>query len=147
MEATAAAAAHKPSKWVLKQDHGFHPTARMEEAWRYRLLVAFFASQAFNMLYKRTQLGILWVPLRPLAPLIVGALIYGGLMSVPSLGVPYFLMLTVGSTAWNCFDGPWGWGTRGLELNRELITKLYFPRIILPLSTMVPGLVEPTVNF
>ena len=144
--AGGAVAVHKPSKWVLKKDHGFHPTARLEEAWRYRLLVAFFASQAFNMLYRKTQLGILWVPLRPLAPLIVGAVIYGGLMNVPSVGVPYFLMLTVGSTAWNCFDGPWMWGTRGLELHRDLITKLYFPRIILPLSTMVPGLVEPTVN-
>jgi ABC-type polysaccharide/polyol phosphate export permease len=70
-----AVATHKPLKWVLKKDHGFHPTARLEEAWRYRLLVAFFASQAFGALYKRTQLGILWVPLRPLAPLIVGAII------------------------------------------------------------------------
>jgi lipopolysaccharide transport system permease protein len=141
-----AAATHKTSKWVLKQDHGFHPIARFEEAWGYRLLVVFFASHAFSALYKKTQLGIIWVPLRPLAPLIVGAVIYGGLMNVPSVGVPYFLMLTVGSAAWNCFDGPWTWGTRGLELNRDLISKLYFPRIILPLSTMVPGLAEPAVN-
>lgn len=138
--------APKPVKWVLTKDHGFHPVARLEEAWRYRRLVAFFAWQAFGALYKRTQLGILWVPLRPLAPLLMGTLVYGGLMNVPSTGVPYFLLLTVGSIAWNCFDGPWGWGSRGFELNRDLITKLYFPRMILPLSTMVPGLVEPTVN-
>jgi lipopolysaccharide transport system permease protein len=141
-----AVASHKASKWVLKKDHGFHPTARLEEAWRYRRLVAFFSSQAFGVLYRRTQLGILWVPLRPLAPLIVGAVVYGGLMDVPSVGVPYFLMLTVGSTAWNFFDGPWAWGSRGLDFNRHLITKLYFPRIILPFSTMVPGLVEPVLN-
>jgi len=143
---TAASTAHKPAKWVLTRDHGFHPLARINEAWRYRRLVGFFASQAFHALYKRTQLGILWVPLRPLAPLLIGTVIYGGLMNVPSTGVPYFLLLTVASVAWNCFDGPWGWGSRGFELNRELITKLYFPRIILPLSTMVPGLVEPVVN-
>lgn len=144
--AEAAIADHKPSKWVLKQDHGFHPTARLGEAWRYRLLIAFFASQAFGKLYRRTRLGFLWVPLRPLAPLIVGAAVYGALMKVPSAGVPYFLTLTVGMAAWNCFSGPWAWGSRGLELNRDLISKLYFPRIILPLSTMVPGLVEPIVN-
>ncbi len=142
----AGAAAHKPAKWVLTKDHGFHPFARLEEAWRYRRLVAFFASQAFSVLYRRTRLGWIWVPLRPLIPLLMGSLIYGGLMNVPSTGVPYFLLLTVGSIPWNCFDGPWGWGSRGFEMNRDLIAKLYFPRIILPLSTMVPGFVEPTVN-
>jgi lipopolysaccharide transport system permease protein len=143
---SAEAVARKPEKWVLSKDHGFHPLGRLEEAWRYRRLVGFFASQAFHMLYKRTQLGILWVPMRPLAPLLIGTLVFGGLMNVPSTGVPYFLLLTAGSIAWNCFDGPWGWGSRGFELNRDLITKLYFPRMILPLSTMVPGLVEPVVN-
>ena len=118
----------------------------MTEAWRNRLLVSFFAWQAFSQLYRRTQLGILWVPLRPLLPLLIGSLVYGGLMGIPSTGVPYFLFLTVSSIAWNCFDGPWAWGSRGFELNRELITRLYFPRIILPLSTMLPGLVEPVVN-
>jgi lipopolysaccharide transport system permease protein len=144
--AGAGVAAHTPAKWVLTKDHGFHPLARLKEAWRYRRLVAFFASHAFGMLYKKTQLGILWVPLRPLAPILMGTLVYGGLMNIPSTGVPYFLLLTVGSVAWNCFDGPLGWGSRGLEVNRDLITKLYFPRMILPLSTMVPGFVEPTVN-
>ena len=144
--AGAAVAVHKPAKWVLTKDHGFHPVARVKEAWRYRRLVGFFASHAFSALYKKTQLGILWVPLRPLVPLLIGTVVYGGLMNIPSTGVPYFLLLTVGSIAWNCFDGPWGWGSRGFELNRDLITKLYFPRMILPLSTMVPGLVEPTVN-
>jgi lipopolysaccharide transport system permease protein len=143
---TATPVAHRPAKWVLTTDHGFHPVARVTEAWRYRRLISFFASQAFHQLYKRTQLGILWVPLRPLAPLLIGTLVYGTLMGIPSTGVPYFLLLTVSSVAWNCFDGPWGWGSRGFELNRDLITKLYFPRIILPLSTMVPGLVEPVVN-
>jgi len=146
MAAPVARVAHKPAKWVITRDHGFHPFARVTEAWRYRRLVGFFASQAFGALYKRTQLGILWVPLRPLMPLLMGSLIYGGLMDVPSTGVPYFLFLTVASIAWNCFDGPWGWGSRGFELQRDLITKLYFPRIILPLSTMTPGLVEPVVN-
>ena len=143
---SATHAAPKPAKWVLTKDHGFHPFARVAEAWRYRRLVGFFASQAFHALYKRTQLGVLWVPLRPLAPLLIGTLVYGGLLGIPSTGVPYFLFLTVASIAWNCFDGPWGWGSRGFELNRELIAKLYFPRLILPLSTMVPGLVEPVVN-
>jgi lipopolysaccharide transport system permease protein len=66
-------------------------------------------------------------------------------MDVPSLGVPYFLSLLVATIPWNCFDGPWTWGSRGVEMNRRLVTKLYFPRMILPLATMAPGLAEPAM--
>ena len=140
-----AKVAHKPVKWVLAHDHGLHAVARARELWRYRRLVWFFSTQAFEALYRRTHLGWLWVPIRPLAPLAVGVFVYGGLMGVPSTGVPYFLFLLVGTLAWNCFDGPWTWGSRGLEMNRQLVTKLYFPRMILPLATMSPGLAEPAV--
>jgi lipopolysaccharide transport system permease protein len=140
-----AGAAHKPAKWVLAHDHGFHAVARAREIWRYRRLIWFFSTQAFQALYKRTQLGWLWVPIRPLAPLALGAVVYSTVIGVPATGVPYFLLLLVGTIAWNCFDGPWMWGSRGLELNRHLVTKLYFPRMILPLSTMSPGLAEPVV--
>ena len=132
-----------PARWVLSHDHGFHAVARAQEVWRYRRLLWFFATQAFQALYRRTHLGWLWVPIRSLAPLAVGSLVYGGLMDVPSLGVPYFLMLLVATAAWSCFDGPWTWGSRGVEMNRRLVTKLYFPRMILPLATMAPGLAEP----
>lgn len=133
------------STWVLTAETGFHPWARLREAWSYRRLVGFFGSHAFAMLYKRTHLGILWVPLRPLAPLLIVVVFYGGLMKIPSGGVPYFLMFIVATCAWSCFDGPWMWGSRGLELHRDLMAKLYFPRIVLPLSTTVPGFVEPVV--
>jgi len=132
-----------PVAWELSHDHGFHAVARAQELWRYRRLLWFFATQAFQALYRRTHLGWLWVPIRSLVPLAVGSAVYGGLMDVPSLGVPYFLMLLVGTTIWSCFDGPWTWGSRGVEMNRRLVTKLYFPRMILPLATMAPGLAEP----
>ena len=141
-----AAAAPRKEKWVLAHDHGFHAVARTREMWRYRRLIWFFARQAFEMLYARTQLGWIWVIIRPLAPIFVGAFVYGELLSVPSLGLPYFLFLLSGSVLWNCFDGPWAWGTRGLELHRHLVTKLYFPRMILPLATMSPGFAEPLVS-
>src|SRR5258706_13769335 len=108
---TAAPAAYKPAKWVLTKDHGFHPFARFTEAWRYRRLVSFFAWQAFSALYKRTQLGILWVPLRPLAPLLMGALVYGGLIGITPPSGPYFLFLTLSSISWDIFDGAWAWGS------------------------------------
>ena len=139
----AGASGRTPSRWVLSHDHGFHAVARAREMWRYRRLLWFFATHAFRALYRRTHLGWMWVPVRSLAPLAVGTVVYGGLMEIPSSGVPYFLMLLVATLAWNCFDGPWTWGSRGVDMNRRLVTKLYFPRMILPLASMTPGLAEP----
>lgn len=144
--ASTSSAPHAPTKWVLAHDHGFHAVLRAQEFWRYRRLVGFFGRQAFSVLYRRTRLGILWVPIRTLMPLLIGTLVYGGLMDIPSNGVPYFLFITGASIAWNCFAGPWVWGSRGLEMNRDLVSRLYFPRIILPLGTMTPGLVEPVMG-
>lgn len=146
MAHAASAGTRKPDKWVLAHDHGFHAVARAQEFWRYRRLIWFFAIQAFQMLYRRTQLGWLWVPVRPLAPLLTAAFIYGDVFAVPDTGVPYFLFLMAGMLPWNCFDGPWLWGSRGLEVNRDLVTKLYFPRMVLPLAMMAPGLAEPMVS-
>ena len=145
MAYAGSAAPHKPVKWVLAHDHGFHAVARAREFWHYRRLVWFFAKQAFQVLWSKTQLGWLWVPIRHLTPLIVGAVVYGSVMNIPSMGVPYFLFLIVSSLPWNCFDGPWLWGSRGIDMNRQLITKLYFPRMILPLASMSPGLAGPLV--
>jgi lipopolysaccharide transport system permease protein len=131
------------ARWVLSHDHGVHAMARAREIWHYRRLLWFFAAHAFQALYRRTHLGWLWVPIRPLAPLAVGSLVYSSVMDIPSAGVPYFLMLLVGAIAWGSFDGPWTWGSRGVEMHRRLVTKLYFPRMILPLATMAPGLAEP----
>ena len=64
----------------------------------------------------------------------VGSFVFGSVMKVPSGGVPYFVFFLVGQIPWNCFDGPLIRGSRGLEVNRELLTKLYVPRIILPLG-------------
>lgn len=133
----------KPVKWVLAHDHGFHAITRAREFWHYRRLIWFFAKQAFQVLWVKTHLGWLWVPIRQLTPILFGAVVYGSVMNIPSMGVPYLLLLVVSSLSWDCFDGPWLWGSRGIDLNRHLVTKLYFPRMILPLASMSPGLAGP----
>lgn len=134
-------------RWVISAKDGPDYIGRAREIWRYRSIVGFFGSRALEMLYARTQLGWLWLVIRPLAPLLAGAFVYGGIMNVQTPGnVPYFQFLLASMIAWSMFDGPLGWGTRGLELNRHLITKLYFPRSVLPLATMTPGLVDPVVG-
>jgi lipopolysaccharide transport system permease protein len=132
-------------KWVITARTRFDLSGQVAELWRYRAIVRFFANRAVKALYARTQLGWTWLLIRPLAPLIVGSLIYGGVMKVPSYGVPYFLFLLASSIIWMTFDGALAWGTRGLELNRQIITKLYFPRSLLPFATMAAGLTDPVV--
>jgi lipopolysaccharide transport system permease protein len=142
---SSPAKAVRADKWVISAHYGPDLRGRLREFWRYRAIIRFFGDRAFKALYARSQLGWLWLLIRPLAPLAAGAIVYGGVMAVPSYGVPYFLFLLSSSIIWMLFERTLGWGTRGLEMNRHIIIKLYFPRSVLPLATMAPGLSDPVV--
>ncbi len=131
--------------WIIEAGHEQAILERLAEFWRYRKAAAFFFWRSIQMLYANTQLGWFWIVIRPLAPLAVGALVFGGVMGVPSLGVPYFLFFLAGTIAWTTFEGSLTWGTRSLERNRHLIKKLYLPREILPVTSTSAGLMNPLV--
>jgi lipopolysaccharide transport system permease protein len=113
--------------------------ARSREVWRYRRLAVFFGLKALQKLYQRTKLGWAWLFIRPLFPLLVQTVIFGGMLKVGSDGVPYFLFLVTASTVWQLFASAVLWGTRSLELNRGLMKQIYVPRLILPVSMMSPA--------
>lgn len=114
---------------------------RVREVWRYRRMARFFARRAVERLYRRTILGRAWLLIRPLFPLVVKALIFGVLLSVPADGIPYFLFLVVGTASWELFVSCATWATRSLEFNRGLLTRVYVPRLILPVATMAPAFI------
>jgi lipopolysaccharide transport system permease protein len=116
--------------------------ARLAELWRHRRLARFFGNRALRKRYANTVLGRGWLVLRPLAGTVPGALIFGGVLQAPSQGLPYFLFFVAGMTVWTTFDRCLYWATRGIELNRGLLTRLYFPRLLLPVASITPGLVE-----
>ena len=127
-----------PPEWVIiPRRAGWE--ARVREVWRYRRLTKFFGSRALQKLYRRTKLGRAWLFIRPLFPLAVKTVIFGGLLGVGSEGVPYFLFLVAGTTPWELFASALLWGTRSLELNRGIIKQIYVPRLILPISQMTPA--------
>ena len=132
-------------EWVLAPDLRGGAIQRLEEVWRYRRILGFFAIKAVQGLYAKTRFGPVWLVVRPLAPLVAASLVFGQVMKVPSEGFPYFLFLLVGTTVWNFFDSPLIFATRGIESNRQILTKLYLPRLILPAGQMAAGLVEPIV--
>jgi lipopolysaccharide transport system permease protein len=121
--------------------------ARARELWRHRGLVRFFAGRATQKMYARTKLGKLWIPLRPILDTSSKALIFGGLLGAQTDGAPYLIFFMAGMAAWTLFDRSLYWMTRSLELNRSLVSKLYFPRLLLPISALAPPLVESLVYF
>lgn len=131
----------RTADWVLEPTTGT-VSSRVREFWRYRRLLRFFGRKALQKIYARTHLGWVWLFIRPLFPLLVNTLVFGGLLAVGSEGVPYFLFLVAGSAIWELFAGTLTWGTRSLELNRGLIRQIYLPRFILPVAMMTPALLS-----
>jgi lipopolysaccharide transport system permease protein len=114
----------------------------LRDVWRYRRLLRFFASRALQKLYARTVLGWTWIFIRPLFPLLVNTFVFSGVLAVSSGQVPYFIFLVVGSASWELFQGVVMWGTRSLELNRGLLSRIYIPRLILPVAMATPALLN-----
>jgi lipopolysaccharide transport system permease protein len=125
--------------WLIEpRQHGV--ADRVRELWRYRYLWWYFAADALKAMYRRTKLGWVWLVIRVTAPVGVSALLFGGVLGVASNGPPYFLFFACGVTTWMLFERSLLVVTRSLEQHRKLITKVYFPRLILPLSAVAPGL-------
>ncbi len=127
--------------WVIQpRREGLVP--RLRDVWRYRALLRFFAIKSIQKLYKRTVLGAAWIFIRPLFPLFVNTLVFGGMLRVGSYGVPYFIFLTTGTALWDLFANSVMWGTRSLELNRGFMSRIYIPRLIMPISVVAPAYVN-----
>jgi homopolymeric O-antigen transport system permease protein len=110
--------------------------------WAYRRLLPFFGLTFVRKSYQRTKLGVLWIPLRPALGVGARVLIFGGLLGVPSGGVPYLIFFLVGMAAWQFFYRALYWATRSVELSRRFLTRIYLPRLLIMLSTVIPSLVE-----
>jgi lipopolysaccharide transport system permease protein len=138
-ERTAALAGDDP--WEISPHRGTVREA-VAAAWRYRQLLGFFAARALEKRYARTVLGRLWLLIRPLFPVVVGALVFGRLLGVGSEGRPYFLFYLVGTTLWSLFEGSLVWATRSLELNRKFLRRIYVPRLLLPVAMTAPAILD-----
>ena len=135
----------RADSWEIGPDLHLGFTGRAREVWRYRRILRFFGAKAVQSLYVNTKLGVWWLLVRPIVPVIVGTLVFGRIMKAPSEGLPYFLFFLSGSIIWGFFAEALTRASRGLESNRQLLTKLYLPRMILPAGQLAAGLVEPLV--
>jgi lipopolysaccharide transport system permease protein len=138
-EAVMPAATIARDEWLIepRQDG---VVERVRELWRYRYLWWYFAADTLMSQFKRSKLGWLWLLGRVAGPVGLNAVIFGGVLGVESGGPPYFLFFLCGTTTWVLFERSLFFVTRSLERNRKLVTKVYFPRLILPLAAVAPGL-------
>jgi len=127
-----------PRKWVPVDLH---------ELWAYRELVASFTLRDIKLRYKQTGLGIAWAVLQPLLTMVIFTIFFGGLAKIPSDGVPYPLFVLAALLPWTLFAEGLTRSTTSMVTNANIMTKVYFPRLIMPLSSIISPLVDFAVSF
>lgn len=114
----------------------------LRDLWLYRELLYFMTWRDLKVRYKQTVLGISWAVLEPFLTMVVFSIFFGGLAKVPSDNVPYPVFAFVGLLPWGLFAKALNHASRSLVSNQNMVTKIYFPRLILPLSSLVAGVVD-----
>jgi lipopolysaccharide transport system permease protein len=110
--------------------------------WEYRELLYFLAWRDVKVRYKQTVLGALWAVLQPVMVMIVFSIFFGRLAGVPSDGVPYPVFTLCALVPWQLFAHAISESSNSLVVNEKLITKVYFPRVIVPLSAVLGSVVD-----
>lgn len=117
------------------------------ELWQARELVYFFVWRDIKIRYKQTAIGAAWAVLQPLLAMLVFTLFFGKLAHIPSEGLPYEVFVYAGLLPWMYFAASLSNATNTIVENQRVITKVYFPRLILPLSAVLSGLVDFCISF
>ncbi|HET8885480.1 MAG TPA: ABC transporter permease [Salinimicrobium sp.] len=113
-----------------------------KEIWRYRDLLILFVKRDITTLYKQTILGPLWYFIQPLFTSVIFTLVFNNIASIPTGGIPPFLFNLTGITAWNYFSQCLTGTSNTFRGNASLFGKVYFPRIIMPLSITISNLMK-----
>ena len=119
----------------------------LRELWEYRELLWFLVWRDVKVRYKQTVLGAGWAILQPIATMVVFSLFFGRLAGVPSDGLPYPIFSFAGLVPWSFFSQGLSQSANSLVGSHNLITKVYFPRLAIPISTVLAGLVDFALAF
>jgi lipopolysaccharide transport system permease protein len=118
------------------------------DIWNYRELFQVLAWRDLSVRYKQTVIGVLWAVMRPVLTMVVFTVIFGKLAKLPSPGdIPYPLLVFAGMLPWQFFATALGDASNSLTNNANLISKVYFPRLIVPAATVVVAFVDFLISF
>ncbi len=143
---------------AVKASHPESPEVRIDaacpwwrvnlgEVWEYRDLLMLLVKRDLTAVYKQTVLGPLWFVLQPLLTTVVFTVIFGNVARIPTDGVPHFLFYMTGMVFWNYLQGVVNHGANSLAGSAGLLTKVYFPRLVIPLSGVLAHLAHFAINF
>jgi lipopolysaccharide transport system permease protein len=112
------------------------------DLWRYRELFRVLAWRDISVRYKQTVIGAAWALIRPFLTMVVFTIVFGKIARLPSNGVPYALLVFAGMLPWTLFSSALSDASNSLVSNASLISKIYFPRLIIPAATVMVSLVD-----
>jgi lipopolysaccharide transport system permease protein len=114
----------------------------VRELWQYKELMYFFTWRDLKVRYKQTAIGIGWAIFQPFTTMVVFSIFFGKFAKMPSDGIPYPIFVYVGLLIWTFFSSALSDTSNCLILNQAIVTKVYFPRLILPISAVLTKLVD-----
>jgi len=146
-EASPAGASLPDSPLVVIEPRGFWLNLGLRDVWAYRELLYFLTWRDVKVRYKQTVLGVVWVILQPLLTTIILAIFLGKLARVPSNGFPYPVFVCAGLLVWTFFSAAITSGSNSLVGSSHLVTKIYFPRMIVPAAAVGARVVDFVIGF
>ena len=136
-----------PSKPYLRiQPPGRFIPINFSELWEYRELLYFLTWRDVKIRYKQTALGVAWVVIQPLAMMVIFTLFFGNLAQMPSDGIPYPLFSFAALLPWQLFSRTISDTTKSLVTDQRLITRVYFPRLLVPTASSLAALVDFVIS-
>ena len=130
---------------VIEPTRGW-AAVNLRELWKYRDLLMILAGRDVKLRYKQTVLGVVWVVIQPLIAALIFTLMFGRFAKLPSDGHPYLLFVFPGVAVWNYFSGVLQRAGNSLLTDARLITKVYFPRLAIPLASTFSALIDLSVS-
>lgn len=146
MKTAALATTKKTDKIIIQPIKGW-VNLNLRDLWIYRELVYFLTWRDLKVRYKQSVLGILWAIIKPFMTMIVFTIFFGNLAKLPSDGVPYPIWSYTGLLPWEFFAAALSVSARSMLTSGSMVSKIYFPRIIVPLSSVFANLVDFLIAF
>lgn len=138
---------HEPATIYIKPSTGL-AALNLKDLWAYRELVYFMIWRDVKVRYKQTMLGAAWAIIQPVLTMIVFTFLFGRIAKLPTDGgIPYPIFSYTALLPWGLFIAALNQASRSLTTNQSMVTKIYFPRLVLPLASILSGLVDFVIAF
>jgi lipopolysaccharide transport system permease protein len=131
---------------VIEPPKGWAPL-QLRELWKFRELLFFLTWRDIKVRYKQTALGAAWAILQPVLTMIVFSIVFGGLAKLPSEGIPYPIFTFTALLPWQLFAFALSESSNSLVGSQNLVSKVYFPRLVVPFSSVLAGVIDFAIAF